>query len=174
MYPFGHEIYSSGIQSYICLWKEILQKESTCAPFDVLLLKVGLLLYVVCGQWDKQEFLPLQIILSGSASCPGKIVHHIFQKAQVAANKNAHNFRHHIPAQFFMLFHMVWSILFGVLALKTLEWEFMIGCWRILTNEKAKTLNEMDHAKSKSIKNCVWCRKLCAFWFAVTWAFENM
>ena len=29
---------------------------------------------------------------------------HIFQKAQVAANKNAHNFRDHFWTQFFMLF----------------------------------------------------------------------
>ena len=50
---------------------------------------------------------------------------HIFPKAQVAADKNAHNFWHQFPAQFFMLFHMVWSILFGVLALKTIKWKFV-------------------------------------------------
>ena len=105
---------------------------------------------------------------------------HIFPKAQVAANKNAHNFRHHFLAQFFMLFHMVWSILFGVLALKTLKWKFLIGCWRISTNEKvvsqANTPNKMDHSKWKSIKNCArkWCRKFCAFLFEVTWAFGKM
>ena len=105
---------------------------------------------------------------------------HIFPKAQVATNKNAHNFWHHFLAQFFMLFLLVWSILFGVLALKTLKWKFLIGCWRISTNEKvvsqANTPNKMDHAKWKSIKNCArkWCRKLCAFLFEVTWAFGKM
>ena len=44
---------------------------------------------------------------------------HNFPKAQVAANKNANNVQHHFLAQFFMLFHMVRSILFGVLALQT-------------------------------------------------------
>ena len=48
------------------------------------------------------------------------MVLHIFPKAQVAANKNAHNFWHYFPAQVFMLFHMAWSILFGVLKLKFL------------------------------------------------------
>ena len=33
--------------------------------------------------------------------------YHIFQKAQVTLNKNAHNLQHHFGAQFFMLFHMV-------------------------------------------------------------------
>ena len=36
----------------------------------------------------------------------------------------------------FRLFHMAWSNLFLVLALKTLKWKFLIGCWRISTNEK--------------------------------------
>ena len=36
----------------------------------------------------------------------------------------------------FRLFHMAWSNLFIVLALKTLKWKFLIGCWRISTNEK--------------------------------------
>ena len=40
---------------------------------------------------------------------------YIFPKAQVTANKNAHNFRHHFWAQFPMLFRMVSFILFGVL-----------------------------------------------------------
>ena len=53
---------------------------------------------------------------------------HIFPKAQVAANKNAHDFRHHFLTQFFMLFHMVRSILFRVLALKNFKWKFLIGC----------------------------------------------
>ena len=38
---------------------------------------------------------------------------HIFPKAQVAANKNAHNFRHHFLAQFLMLvIHFVRSVSF--------------------------------------------------------------
>ena len=35
------------------------------------------------------------------------IATHIFPKAQVATNKNAHNFQHHFWEQFFMFFHMV-------------------------------------------------------------------
>ena len=76
---------------------------------------------------------------------------HIFPKAQVATNKNAHNFWRHFHAQFFMLFHMMWSILLRVLALKTLYWKFVIGYWKISTNEKAvcqaNTPNKMDQAK---------------------------
>ena len=122
--------------------------------------------------WCKQVVRPYSFI---NSTC-----RHISPKAQVAANKNAHNFWLHFPAQFFMLFHMVWSILFRVLALKTLKWKFLIGCWRISTNEKvvseANTLNKMDHAKWKNIRNCArkWCRKLCAFLLEVTWAFGKM
>ena len=93
----------------------------------------------------------MNVAISGFSLKILKEVHHIFPKAQVAANKNAHNFRHHFPAQFFMLFHMVCSILFRVLALKTLKWKFLIGCQRISTNKKvvsqANTPNKMDHAK---------------------------
>ena len=64
-------------------------------------------------------------IFSGLSS--GTAVH-IFPKAQVASNKNAHKLLHHFCAQFFMLIRMVWSILFRVLALKTLKWKFLIGC----------------------------------------------
>ena len=46
----------------------------------------------------------------------GHIIEHIFPKAQVASK--AHNLREHYLAQFFMLFLMVWSIMFGVLAQK--------------------------------------------------------
>ena len=49
------------------------------------------------------------------------MLNHIFQKAQVASDKNAHKLQHHFWAQFFMLFHMMWSILSGVLALKTVS-----------------------------------------------------
>ena len=64
-----------------------------------------------------------------------EIIVHIFPKAQVASNKNAHKVWHHFWAQFFMLSHMMWSILFRVLALKTLKWKFLIGCWRTSTKE---------------------------------------
>ena len=40
---------------------------------------------------------------------------HIFPKAQVTWNKKVHNFWHHFQAQFFVLLHLAWSILFGVL-----------------------------------------------------------
>ena len=105
---------------------------------------------------------------------------HIFQKAQVASNKNAHKLQHHFWAQFFMLFHMMWSILFHVLALKTSKWKFLIGYWRTSTNEKVvswpNTTNKMNHTMWKSKKNCApkWCSKLCAFLFKVTCAIWKM
>ena len=40
---------------------------------------------------------------------------HLSKGTTVTVNKNAHNLQHHFGAQFFMLFHMVWFILFGVL-----------------------------------------------------------
>ena len=49
---------------------------------------------------------------------------HIFQKSQVTYNKNAHNLQHHFGAQFFMLFHMVWFILFRVLGREN---HFLLG-----------------------------------------------
>ena len=39
---------------------------------------------------------------------------HIFQKARVTSNKNAHNLQHHFGAQYFILYHMVGFVLFGV------------------------------------------------------------
>ena len=105
---------------------------------------------------------------------------HIFLKAQVASNKNAHKLRHHFWAQFFMLFHMMWSILLRVLALKTLKWKFLIGCWRTSTNEKVvsrpNTPNKMNHTMWKSMKNCVpkLCCKLCTSLFKVTCPFWKM
>ena len=96
----------------------------------------------------------------------------------MAANKNAHNFQLHFGAQFFMLFHMVWSISFVVSAWKTLKWRFLIGCWR--TSEKVvswpNTPHKTKHAMWKSMKNCApkWCWKLCAFLFNVTCAFWKM
>ena len=59
--------------------------------------------------------------------------YHIFPKAQVVVNKNAHNIGLHFLTQFFKLSHVVPSILFWVLALKTLQWKFMIGCWNFST-----------------------------------------
>ena len=117
-------------------------------------------------------------------SCPNWISHtlrgHIFSKAQVTSNKNAHNFRHHFWAQFLMLFSLAWSILFGVLA-----WETTFSLVEILQQpirsfhlkvSKANTPNKMDHTRWKSIINCgqKWCRKLFAFLFVATWAFGKM
>ena len=82
---------------------------------------------------------------------------HIFPKAQVTSNKNAHNFQHHFLAQFLMLFHLAWSILFGVLA-----WETTFSLVEILQQPiknfhfkvfKANTPNKMDHTMWKSMKN---------------------
>ena len=39
---------------------------------------------------------------------------HIFPKAQVTSNKNAHNFRRHFHAHFLMLLHLAWSIFWSV------------------------------------------------------------
>ena len=73
-----------------------------------------------------------------------------------------------------------WRILFGVLA-----WETTFSLVEILQQPiknfhfkvfKANTPNKMDHTMWKSMKNCArkWCRKLCAFLFAATWAFGKM
>ena len=48
-------------------------------------------------------------------------------KYEKGTNKNPHNFRYHFLVQFFILFHMVASILFGLWALKTLKRKFLIG-----------------------------------------------
>ena len=47
---------------------------------------------------------------------------HIFPKAHVAANKNVHNFWHCFLVEYSMPFHMVWSILLGLLAPETTFW----------------------------------------------------
>ena len=105
---------------------------------------------------------------------------HIFPKAQVTSNKNAHNFWHHFRAQFLMLFHLAWSILFGVLA-----WETTFSLVEILQQPiknfhfkvfKTNTRSKMDHTKRKSMKNCAgkWCQKSCAFLFAATSALGKM
>ena len=78
-----------------------------------------------------------------------------------------------------MIFYMVWSILFRVLALKTLKWKYLIGCWRTSTNEKVVSWpnnpSKMNHTMWKSMKNCVpkWCCKLCAFLFRSLVPFER-
>ena len=61
-----------------------------------------------------------------------------------------------------------------------MKWKFLIGCWRISTNEKVvsqpNTPNKMNHTKWKSMKNCAqkWCQKLCAFLFEVTCDFGKL
>ena len=108
------------------------------------------------------------------------IMVHIFQKAQVALNKNAHNLQHHFGAQFFMLFHMVWFILFGVLGQETtfslvevLQQPIRNFHFKVF---RAITWNKMDRIMWKSLKNCVqkWCRSLCAFLYETTCAFGKM
>ena len=61
------------------------------------------------------------------------IVQRIFRKAQMAAKQNAHNFQHRFPAQFLILFHMMWSVF--VLTISSRN-QFLIG-WKAFTaNEK--------------------------------------
>ena len=45
-----------------------------------------------------------------------------FQRQKWHANKNVHNFWHCFLAQYSMPFHMVWSVLLGVLAPETTFW----------------------------------------------------
>ena len=108
------------------------------------------------------------------------IVLHIFQKAQVTLNKNAHNLQYHFGAQFFMLFHMVWFILFGVLGQET-TFSLVEVLQQPIRNVhfkvfKANMQNKMDHTMWKSMKNCAQklCRSLCAFLFEATCAFGKM
>ena len=105
---------------------------------------------------------------------------HIFQKAQVTLNKNAHNLQHHFGAQFFMLFHMVWFILFGVLGRET-TFSLVEVFQQPIRNFHLKVFsankrNKMDHIRWKTKKNCApkWCCKLCAFLFKVACAFWKM
>ena len=126
------------------------------------------------------QLIATQLLFCLDPFCTKMILPHIFLKAQVASNKNAHKLQHHFWAQFFMLFHMMWSILFRVLAPKTLKWKFLIGCWRTSANEKVvswpNTPHKMKHTMWKSMKNCApkWCCKLCAFLFKVTCASWKM
>ena len=57
-------------------------------------------------------FIYGSMVLSGI----GDAFHHIFPEAKMTSNKNAHYVRHHFQEKFFVLFHMVRSILFEVLA----------------------------------------------------------
>ena len=50
------------------------------------------------------------------------IITHIFQNPKVTSKKNVPNFCYLFLAQFCMLFHVVWSILFRVLSLETTFW----------------------------------------------------
>ena len=103
---------------------------------------------------------------------------HIFPKSQVTSKM--HNFRNHFWAQFFMLFHLVWFILFGVLGRETtfslveiLQQPIRNFHFKVF---RANTRNKMDHIMWKSMKNCAqkWCRSLCAFLFEATCAFGKM
>ena len=78
-----------------------------------------------------------------------EVILHIFQKAQVTLNKNAHKLQHHFGAQFFMLFHMVCFILSGVLGQETtfslvevLQQPIRNFHFKVF---RANTRNKMDH-----------------------------
>ena len=59
------------------------------------------------GGCQDTEVGPEGVLFSLSMASAAVIARHIFPKAQVTANKNAHNFRHHFAAQFFVHFRMV-------------------------------------------------------------------
>ena len=98
----------------------------------------------------------------------------------MTSHKNAHNFQHHFWAQFFMLFHLVWFILFGVLGQETTFSLVEILQQPIRNFQlkifRANTWNKMDHIMWKSMKNCAqkWYRSFCAFLFEATRAFGKM
>ena len=74
-----------------------------------------------------------------------------------------------------MLFHMVASVLFSMAALSTAIAKILIGCWRILTNqrmvEKAAMESKTEVTMWKSIKNWIrkWCHKWVYILFGVTY-----
>ena len=75
------------------------------------------------------------------------IAFHIFQNAQVTSNKIVHKKRHHFLAQFSIPFHMVWSVLFRVLAQKTWLVEIL---WRFYSMVfEANTCSKKDHSTWK-------------------------
>ena len=81
---------------------------------------------------------------------------HIFPNAHVATTK-MHTTFDTILAQFIMFFHRVGFILFGVLALKTLNWKFLIGCWRIQNNDEVVTwANSPDKMVRTMWKSMTW------------------
>ena len=98
----------------------------------------------------------------------------------MTSNKNAHNFKRHFGAQFFMLYHLVGFILFRVLGQETTlllveileqpirNFHFMVF--------RANTRNKRDHSMWKSMKNWSqkWCQSLCALLFVATFAFGKM
>ena len=79
-----------------------------------------------------------------------------------------------------MICHTVWSILFRVLALKTLKWMFLIGSWRISTFEKVvsrpNTPNKMIHTKWKSILLCpkMMSEVVCIFVWGHLWFWKDV
>ena len=79
-----------------------------------------------------------------------------------------------------MLFHMVWSILFGVLGQETTFSLFEVLQQPIKNFHfkvfRANMRRKMDHIMWKSMKNWAqkWCRSLCAFLFEATCAFGKM
>ena len=92
---------------------------------------------------------------------------HIFPKAQVASNKNAHKLRHHFWAKFFMLFHMVRPILFRVLALKTFRLE--VSDW-LLQNFK---LVSQPNTSKKRITKMV-SEVVCIFVWGHLWLLKDV
>ena len=96
---------------------------------------------------------------------------HCFYKGwRIFSNNNVHSFWHHFLALSFMPFHMVWSILNGVLTLKTItkfQLKLQIGCWRISRSQKVvsgvslRTKKKMscerawNSVEENSLKNCV-------------------
>ena len=103
----------------------------------------------------------------------------IFPKLQVTFTKE-HTTSNTFFGQFFMLFHMVGYILFGVLGQETtfslvevLQEPIRNFHFKVF---RANTRSKMDHIMWKSMKNWAqkWCRSLCAFLFDATCAFGKI
>ena len=106
---FGDVIFLDIILSTISVWLSCFDAV-LLATFVFICLASGLVTKAIPVFWDqggtfKTESFPLCSSLNDEINK----VTHIFLKAQVASNKNAHKLRHHSWAQFFMLFHMVHS-----------------------------------------------------------------
>ena len=96
----------------------------------------------------------------------------------MAANKNAHNFRHRFTAVFHFLSHGGIHFV-PTVSSKNFRWQFMIGCWRSLTHDEvvtwANNLNKMEsqHHEHQELGNLFQNRGVRSWLHFCFWQFET-